>query len=817
MPNIQFQLRRGTKQEWEDVNPVLAEGEVGYVTDSFFLKVGDGVKAWKDLPYNLQGPTSFTGPTGYTGSTGLTGPTGAGATGPTGPLGRTGPTGAFGPTGAGATGPTGNAGATGPTGSGLTGPTGSTGSTGPQGPTGTGTINVNSLKDNVANVQLTNIQTLSFDENTGFHVTPIDPTNVKISLGSSWKTLHLGGSQSDLVAVGEDTLNLVGNGISFVTDVTNKILYVNANVSSSNSGGSSNSWANLWLNSPQANLSANSSDTLHIVAGNNMVVNSNVTTKSLTFSAFDPTLSLGVIPTFTPQNVTDANWANSVFNFGFDDTGTPTDLTSIFVNTTNSHNDNTVHRVQNFIKPNASKSVLSYNGHSAFQVGGIFAYGTPTLSSAKHKWGTGKSLYLDGSSAFMMSDGYGDYSTDTFTFDNNPGGSGRWIANINGTSDITWDFWIYPLDVTGEQVLFSIQPTNAASDFSNVKIYIQSGKIVIAQDDGWGDMMSLSLSQRSASITANAWHHVALYYNGYNHMPRGSSAWNLLLDGLVVSSGGGNSGNNISLNGNEPLCYSIGTYAQVHYVGSPSTGDMTWESPTKFYHGYMDDFRVTLADRFGVNAVTSFNTATYTVPIAPFGETSQTQPTYPDYYLPFFVNQNGVQTGYSSGNLLWNPTTQVLTVTGNINVSGYLIGNVTSRPLSLVNPGYSAISTEQLEFRSDAPQVVENIDLMYNQTAYWTGETTADITINIRADADNSLDSQMAVGDSTVATVILTNGATGYMPRVLQVDGDAVSVKWINGSAPVSGTANSIEKYQYQIIKIAPAEFTILASSSRFA
>lgn len=45
------QFRRDTKARWTQFNPILMEGEVGFETDSNQYKLGDGVKAWNDLPY----------------------------------------------------------------------------------------------------------------------------------------------------------------------------------------------------------------------------------------------------------------------------------------------------------------------------------------------------------------------------------------------------------------------------------------------------------------------------------------------------------------------------------------------------------------------------------------------------------------------------------------------------------------------------------------------------------------------------------------------------------------------------------------------
>ena len=50
MPNIQFQVRRGTASTWTSTNPTLANGEFGFETDTRQLKIGNNV-AWNVLPY----------------------------------------------------------------------------------------------------------------------------------------------------------------------------------------------------------------------------------------------------------------------------------------------------------------------------------------------------------------------------------------------------------------------------------------------------------------------------------------------------------------------------------------------------------------------------------------------------------------------------------------------------------------------------------------------------------------------------------------------------------------------------------------------
>lgn len=46
-----IKLRRDTAAAWAAANPVLADGEPGYETDTHKLKIGNGSSAWNALPY----------------------------------------------------------------------------------------------------------------------------------------------------------------------------------------------------------------------------------------------------------------------------------------------------------------------------------------------------------------------------------------------------------------------------------------------------------------------------------------------------------------------------------------------------------------------------------------------------------------------------------------------------------------------------------------------------------------------------------------------------------------------------------------------
>lgn len=56
--STRIQLRRGTAAEWSAANPVLADGEPGFIEDTGELKIGDGVTAWNSLNTIFVGGTN---------------------------------------------------------------------------------------------------------------------------------------------------------------------------------------------------------------------------------------------------------------------------------------------------------------------------------------------------------------------------------------------------------------------------------------------------------------------------------------------------------------------------------------------------------------------------------------------------------------------------------------------------------------------------------------------------------------------------------------------------------------------------------------
>ena len=128
-----------------------------------------------------------------------------------------------------------------------------------------------------------------------------------------------------------------------------------------------------------------------------------------------------------------------------------------------------------------------------------------------------------------------------------------------------------------------------------------------------------------------------------------------------------------------------------------------------------------------------------------------------------------------------------------------------------------AIATEGVTVVASALTGVTNIDTSTRQVHYYTVNSTANWTPNIRSSSSASLNSVMSVGDSMTVTIMATQGGTPYYSSALQIDGVSVTPKWAAGLAPTYGNAVGIDVYSYTIIKTASAAWTVIASMSQFA
>lgn len=110
-----------------------------------------------------------------------------------------------------------------------------------------------------------------------------------------------------------------------------------------------------------------------------------------------------------------------------------------------------------------------------------------------------------------------------------------------------------------------------------------------------------------------------------------------------------------------------------------------------------------------------------------------------------------------------------------------------------------------------------NFDAATQAIVYYTSSAAANFTLNVRGSGSQTLNSYMATGESVTVVFMNTNGATPYYATAFQVDGNAVTPKWVSGVAPAAGNASSIDAYSLTIIKTGSAAFTVLASMVKYA
>ena len=101
---------------------------------------------------------------------------------------------------------------------------------------------------------------------------------------------------------------------------------------------------------------------------------------------------------------------------------------------------------------------------------------------------------------------------------------------------------------------------------------------------------------------------------------------------------------------------------------------------------------------------------------------------------------------------------------------------------------------------------------------YYTADATVNFSLNITAAPGNPLNSILAIGGTVVAQVNVTNGAAAKIVTLVTVDGTPpANIFWEGGSAPVAGTANGIDRYNFTIIKTANTTFDVFASVTSYA
>lgn len=135
----------------------------------------------------------------------------------------------------------------------------------------------------------------------------------------------------------------------------------------------------------------------------------------------------------------------------------------------------------------------------------------------------------------------------------------------------------------------------------------------------------------------------------------------------------------------------------------------------------------------------------------------------------------------------------------------------------VVNTAILKSPEERLTVSATAATGTVNFDTLTQGVLYFTTDASANWTLNVRGDGSTTLNDSLVTGDSITIVFLVTQGATAYYSTALTIDGNAITPKFISGTAFSAGNASSIDSYVYTIIKTGSATFTVLASQTKFA
>jgi hypothetical protein len=185
-----------------------------------------------------------------------------------------------------------------------------------------------------------------------------------------------------------------------------------------------------------------------------------------------------------------------------------------------------------------------------------------------------------------------------------------------------------------------------------------------------------------------------------------------------------------------------------------------------------------------------------------------------------YVNGNIVLTDGSPGgpNSIYPATSSLYNLgTANNTFANVYAGNIIANVSSATNSVHY-YRIEQTNIVASAATATQNISVLNGARWFFTANANANSTLNFVGSSSMTFANALAVGQSMRVEVAMTQGATPYYPTAHQIDSVAQTVKWLNGTAPTTGNANSVNLYNYTITKTAsPNTYTVLASQSRYA
>jgi len=157
-----------------------------------------------------------------------------------------------------------------------------------------------------------------------------------------------------------------------------------------------------------------------------------------------------------------------------------------------------------------------------------------------------------------------------------------------------------------------------------------------------------------------------------------------------------------------------------------------------------------------------------------------------------------------------------LAVTGNLTVTGNVVGNVygsqgnitslgTLTSLTVNGPATFQQTADILQIKAGATGTVVH-DVTLGGVFHHTG-----VAANFTANFTNM---PITNNRATLLSLVIVQGTTPYVPNAVQIEGTAYTIKWLGGNAP-TGNASKTDVISFSFLR-ASNSWTILAQISTF-
>ena len=170
-------------------------------------------------------------------------------------------------------------------------------------------------------------------------------------------------------------------------------------------------------------------------------------------------------------------------------------------------------------------------------------------------------------------------------------------------------------------------------------------------------------------------------------------------------------------------------------------------------------------------------------------------------------------TANNQSNITSTGTLSNLSVSGNSILNTIITSNFTSNGYVNIQRAYEKVTPN-----ATGSTGTITFDVLTQSIIYDTANATANFTVNIRGNSTTTLDSILPTNQSLTIVYLNTVGSSAYILSNLQIDGNTITPKYLNGLSPNIGIrlTNATQSYTYSIIKTAGNTYTVLGSLSEY-